>query len=301
LWHGHLGTVIMADSHSRDAFEIPETEARWLWYGFHYWGDSAIDGRGIAYPEHGCDEAFATYSAAYDARMQETGGMSPVRLAGSCFAEGDSGRFEVTAYLLDPVDLGPVRISCFLCEDVVAGGITYSNVTRTIRDEPVVLSLPGDSGSVSLSFPVSAGWNLNNMRAYAILQRTSTTDKTIYQSSTLAFAPTSAVSEAAPCAPTLRVHPNPSGGKALLSFNVLSAMAGRSRLVVLDASGRLIRSLFEGELEPGDHVLAWDGSDDRGVRAPTGVYFVRLSTRSGATTTKLVEVTPACPRWKVAE
>jgi hypothetical protein len=132
----HPGTVIFADNHLLDSFAIPETDARFHWYGWVYYGDSAIDGSGFAPPEYGCSDAFVTYRAAYDTRMQETGGMSPVLLSGSCSIRQDSGR-------------------------------------------------------------------------------------------------------------------------------------------------------FGGDLGPGTHTLAWDGFDGRGVRAPAGIYFMRLSARSGATATKL--------------
>ena len=55
------------------------------------------------------------------------------------------------------------------------------------------------------------------------------------------------------------------------------AEAGPARLAIFDARGRLVRTLLDGGLAAGDHVVAWDGRDDSGRAAPSGVYFSRLA------------------------
>ncbi len=47
-------------------------------------------------------------------------------------------------------------------------------------------------------------------------------------------------------------------------------------LRVFDVSGRSIKMLAKGHMAPGVHTLAWNGTDDRGSRVPSGVYFYRL-------------------------
>jgi flagellar hook assembly protein FlgD len=49
---------------------------------------------------------------------------------------------------------------------------------------------------------------------------------------------------------------------------------------VFDVSGRLIRVAHDQELSAGSHELTWDGRSSSGVRAPAGVYFLRLSAGS---------------------
>lgn len=52
-------------------------------------------------------------------------------------------------------------------------------------------------------------------------------------------------------------------------------------LDVLDVSGRLVRRLLPpGTMSAGEHVVDWDGRDERGSGSPAGVYFLRLA--SGA-------------------
>lgn len=69
--------------------------------------------------------------------------------------------------------------------------------------------------------------------------------------------------------------PNPFNPRTTLRFGL--AEAGPARLAIFDARGRLVRTLLDGGLAAGDHVVAWDGRDDSGRAAPSGVYFSRLA------------------------
>ncbi len=70
-------------------------------------------------------------------------------------------------------------------------------------------------------------------------------------------------------------RPNVFLHQTILPFR-LSA-AGRVRIEVMDASGRRVRRLFDGEASAGEHQAIWDGSDDSGRRSPPGAYFLRMS------------------------
>ncbi len=49
------------------------------------------------------------------------------------------------------------------------------------------------------------------------------------------------------------------------------------RLNIMDANGRLVRTLLDGSRPAGSYQLRWDGRDLRGQRAPSGVYYIRLT------------------------
>jgi flagellar hook assembly protein FlgD len=50
---------------------------------------------------------------------------------------------------------------------------------------------------------------------------------------------------------------------------------------VLGITGRPVRAIVADQpLRAGDHVLLWDGKDERGLRAPGGVYLVRTEARA---------------------
>lgn len=59
-------------------------------------------------------------------------------------------------------------------------------------------------------------------------------------------------------------------------------------LSVYDASGRLIRTLFDGRANPGSYVETWDGRDARGSAVGSGMYFYRLRAGERALTRKMI-------------
>lgn len=86
-----------------------------------------------------------------------------------------------------------------------------------------------------------------------------------------------------------RPYPNPTNGPTSIRF-VLSRDS-RARLSIHDVTGRSIRVAESGLLGAGDHTMAWDGRDARGVRVHAGVYLARLTTGETTTTFRLA-VTP---------
>jgi hypothetical protein len=61
------------------------------------------------------------------------------------------------------------------------------------------------------------------------------------------------------------------------SIRYAPAAAGRVRLEVFDLSGRMIRKLVDAPASAGTHALFWDGRDDAGREAPSGILFFRLT------------------------
>ena len=57
-----------------------------------------------------------------------------------------------------------------------------------------------------------------------------------------------------------------------------------------DVRGRRIATLAAGSLAAGDHVVQWNGRDDRGREASAGVYFVRLQADREVATKKVLKI-----------
>ena len=74
-------------------------------------------------------------------------------------------------------------------------------------------------------------------------------------------------------------RPNPFRGTVTLAFQL--ATAGPAELSLYSVDGRRVRTLARGAHEAGEYVLTWDGRDDQGAQAPTGVYYVRLVCSAG--------------------
>jgi hypothetical protein len=51
---------------------------------------------------------------------------------------------------------------------------------------------------------------------------------------------------------------------------------GPVQLRIYSPSGRLVRTVHDGEIPAGNHVFAWDGRDSRGHTVASGIYFIRL-------------------------
>jgi hypothetical protein len=69
-------------------------------------------------------------------------------------------------------------------------------------------------------------------------------------------------------------RPNPARGSVTSRFSL--PRDSRARLAILDAGGRLRRTLVDEWVRAGPSERTWDGLDQRGRLAPSGVYFGRL-------------------------
>lgn len=82
--------------------------------------------------------------------------------------------------------------------------------------------------------------------------------------------------------------PNPFNPQTTVSFDL--ARADRARVTIHDVSGRLVCTLVDGALPAGRHTAVWQGRDDDGRAASSGVYFARLQASSGRGIMKVVMV-----------
>jgi len=78
---------------------------------------------------------------------------------------------------------------------------------------------------------------------------------------------------------------NPARGEAALSFR--TARPGHVRVRVFDVRGALVRTIDDREMPTGEQRARWDGRDDSGARAATGVYLFRIETPDGVATRKV--------------
>ncbi len=70
-------------------------------------------------------------------------------------------------------------------------------------------------------------------------------------------------------------YPNPFNAQTTVRFEI--GEAARVQLDIFDVSGRRVRRLFEGSLQPGSYNYIWDGRDDRNEGVASGVYFLNFS------------------------
>lgn len=94
--------------------------------------------------------------------------------------------------------------------------------------------------------------------------------------------------DVAPGALQLAAFPNPSSDRTTLRFQLPREQA--VDIAIYDLSGRLVRHVFSGRLEPGTRDNPWDGRDSTGGEAPAGTYFSRLTAGDQTWTTRLVRL-----------
>ena len=81
-------------------------------------------------------------------------------------------------------------------------------------------------------------------------------------------------------------RPNPFVGMTQMDFGLPTAAP--VKLAIYDVSGRLVRTLINGELSAGEHSVQWDRTQADGAPVPGGLYFYRLETRTQVMTRKMI-------------
>ena len=84
----------------------------------------------------------------------------------------------------------------------------------------------------------------------------------------------------------LRAFPNPFNPSVRISF--ANPERGPVRATVHDAAGRRVVRLASRVMEAGEQVLEWNGRDQAGREAASGVYFLRVSAARASESIKLV-------------
>ena len=72
-------------------------------------------------------------------------------------------------------------------------------------------------------------------------------------------------------------YPNPFNPETMLAYEV--HRAGEVRLTIYNVLGQAVRTLVDGALQtPGAYTVVWNGMDDAGRPAASGLYFYTLHT-----------------------
>jgi subtilisin family serine protease len=107
----------------------------------------------------------------------------------------------------------------------------------------------------------------------------------------VSFTPTAVAADApSPAGPRMAAAPNPLSGPGEIRFALPAA--GRARVTLYDASGRLVRELADGAFAGGPHAVRWDARDDRGRPVASGIYFARLEVGAKRVDSKVVLIRP---------
>ena len=79
-------------------------------------------------------------------------------------------------------------------------------------------------------------------------------------------------------------HPNPFNASTSIGYTV--DIPGTVELIIYNLSGQRVRTLFRGERERGFYSMVWDGTDDTGTSAPSGLYLYQINSPNGLRVTR---------------
>jgi hypothetical protein len=154
------------------------------------------------------------------------------------------------------------------------------------------VEIQDDWSQVNLPLNAYAGQSNVRFRFHLISDWTGAGDGWYIDDVQMNFKPTSVEGEAAsvPLQFSLRQnYPNPFNPSTSIRYTVDSRQTSSPlTLKIYNVRGQLVRILVDGEIEPGNHQVVWDGRDDRGEEVSSGVYLYRLAVGDEVQTKRMV-------------
>ena len=179
-------------------------------------------------------------------------------------------------------------------------GVTDSADVRVTGGsaDSVVFSLSKDGGSnygirlgaitpvtpgvtQTLTFAVDPSWQTYRARIRCVAYNATMGDAAAFSDSFFLIQPQIRTA--------LRVSaPNPFRGRTTIYFELLESR--RASVRIFNARGSLVRTLADKVFPPGRYSLEWDGSDEKGVKTSSGIYFCEFRSGDVRDTRRLVMV-----------
>jgi hypothetical protein len=72
-------------------------------------------------------------------------------------------------------------------------------------------------------------------------------------------------------------YPNPFNPSTTIEFEVKLSQSAHADVTVYDVTGRKVKTLFSQTVISGFYTAQWDGTDELGEQAPSGVYLYTLN------------------------
>jgi hypothetical protein len=81
-------------------------------------------------------------------------------------------------------------------------------------------------------------------------------------------------------------YPNPFNPSTTISYRL--PMAGQVEIKIYNVKGQLVRTLIGENQTAGQHSVQWDGCDNQGRKATSGIYLYQLKTENWSDAKKMV-------------
>ena len=83
-------------------------------------------------------------------------------------------------------------------------------------------------------------------------------------------------------------YPNPFNPVTTIRFGIPAGEERQVSLKIYNVKGELVKMVFKGARNPGIHEFRWDGTNERGSKVTTGIYFYRFVAEDVKLTRKMV-------------
>jgi len=84
---------------------------------------------------------------------------------------------------------------------------------------------------------------------------------------------------------SLSAVPNPFNPATTISYSITEG--GNVKLDVYTAGGKFVKTLVNENREAGTYGVSWNGTDSKGKKLSSGIYLVRISSKSGFSSSKI--------------
>jgi hypothetical protein len=176
----------------------------------------------------------------------------------------------------DSVD---VRVTGGAADSVVVSLSRDGGVSYGIRIGAITAVSPGVTRT--LEFTPDPSWQTYRARVRCVAYNATMGDAAAFSDSFFLIQPEIRTA--------LRVSaPNPFRGKTTIYFELLESH--RASVRIFSASGALVRTLADKIFPPGRYSVEWNGSDEKGVRTGSGIYFCEFRSGPVRETRRLVQV-----------
>jgi len=81
-------------------------------------------------------------------------------------------------------------------------------------------------------------------------------------------------------------YPNPFNPTTSINYNLTEN--GNVSLKIYNVKGELVRTLLSQEQAAGNHSVVWDGNDNNGIQASSGIYFYNMKTAVYSSTKRMI-------------
>lgn len=165
---------------------------------------------------------------------------------------------------------------------VLAMGESVALSSDATSSKSVSLSLAAVRGKMVRLRPVLYGLDLGKARG-ALVHEYGVDESGAHQGKVLAAQTVTNSHEF-----SVWAHPNPFNPSTNIQFNLSTESLVTLRIYNLQ--GQLVRELLHEQRVAGPHQVIWNGRDDHGITAASGIYFIRLESGNHVKVSKLTLV-----------